>query len=179
MTLEERSPKAIAATQENIEGPFYRLAAPFRQRLCGADEKGQNIVIQGQVLAPDGSPIRDAILDVWHASAFGHYDNDNPDQPAPEGEYRLRGRIATGQQGEYQFESVRPGHYKITPTAYRPAHIHFKLTAPGFPTLISQFFFKGEKYNKIDPWFSPALVLDLKPQGNLFVARYTIVLAEA
>jgi protocatechuate 3,4-dioxygenase beta subunit len=181
MTHEERSPaagKEVLATPENIEGPFYRPEAPFRTRLCEASEKGQKIVLQGQILAPDGSPIRDAVLDVWHASAFGHYDNDNPDTPPPEGEFRLRGRIATEKEGKYRLESVRPGHYKITPTVFRPAHIHFKVYAPGFQTLTSQFFFKGEKYNKIDPWFMPSMVLDMKPQGNVFVAHYTIVLAE-
>jgi protocatechuate 3,4-dioxygenase beta subunit len=166
-------------TEENIEGPFYRAGAPVRNRLCDSDEKGDRLLVSGLVVGPDGRAIAGAVLDVWHASAFGRYDNDDPDRPPENDVFHLRGRVVAGDRGDYTFETVRPGHYKITPTVYRPAHIHFKVSAPGYRSLTSQFFFKGEKHNKLDPWFKPSMVLALEPHGNLLVATFKIVLGQA
>jgi protocatechuate 3,4-dioxygenase beta subunit len=168
-------------TEGNIEGPFYRPGAPFLGnggKLPGAD-KGDVIRVDVTIVARNGKPIKGAEMDLWHSSAAGHYDNGDPDDPPPNDKYSLRGRFLTDEKGAVWFQSVRPGHYSITAELYRTAHIHFIIRAEGYQTLTSQFFFKGEQYSKTDPWFKPSMVLDLKPDGDGFRAKFKIVLTRA
>jgi protocatechuate 3,4-dioxygenase beta subunit len=174
-----RAQELEPVTDSNIEGPFYRPGAPFRTKLYQEGDNGDVVLISGTVVARNGRPIPGAVLDVWHTSSFGRYDNDDPEHPPAEDEFRFRARIRTDAQGRYQFETIRPGHYKITPTQYRTAHIHLKVQADGYQPLTTQFFFKGERYNKTDPWFKPSMVLDLKPDGEKFRAAFKIVMAKA
>jgi protocatechuate 3,4-dioxygenase beta subunit len=179
--LASKVEQVLPPTDNNIEGPFYRPGAPFRLdgRLSEPTDKGDHLVITGKIVGTDGKPIPGAVLDVWHCSSFGRYDNDDPDTPPPEDVFRFRGRIKADREGNYRIATVRPGHYKLTPTEYRTAHMHWKCTADGFVPLTSQFFFKGEQYNKTDSWFKPAMVLDLQPDGDRLVTSFTIVLAKA
>ena len=131
------------------------------------------------IVGRNGKPVKGAEMDVWHASAAGHYDNGDPDDPPPNDKYTLRGRFKADDNGKLWFQSVRPGHYAITANLYRTAHVHFIIRAEGHQTLTSQFFFKGEQYSKTDPWFKPSMVLDLKPDGDGFRAAFKIVLTRA
>jgi catechol 1,2-dioxygenase len=73
---------------------------------------------------------------------------------------------------------LRPGAYKLTPLQYRPPHIHLKVLAEGYRALTTQFFFREEEHNRLDPWYKPELVLDLQPEGKVLVASFDIVLAK-
>src|ERR1700704_1884003 len=95
----------LEPTEDNIEGPYYRKDAPFRSKLAEG-VKGTPLMISGKVLSPSGMPLRDAVIDVWHASAEGEYDNQSP-------EFRLRGRMRTGKDGLYRIETVMPGQYDL------------------------------------------------------------------
>lgn len=74
--------------------------------------------------------------------------------------------------------TVKPGAYKIGPGLHRPAHIHFKVHHDGYRSLPTQLYFPGGKYNKTDPWFKPALVLDprLEEGGKWLAATFKFVL---
>jgi catechol 1,2-dioxygenase len=168
--------KPLPPTRQNIEGPFYRPGAPFRTRLFEDAALGDVLSISGKVLGTDGRPLTGAVLDVWQASLEGRYDNGDPDHPPPEGQFQLRGRIKTDEEGNYKLQTVRPGAYKLTPLQYRPPHIHLKVTASGYRDLTTQFFFRGDPYNKLDPWFKPELALNLQPEGKIYVASFDIVL---
>ncbi len=177
----EKGDETLPPTENNIEGPFYRPGAPFLGnggKLPAAD-KGDVILVEVTIVARNGRPVAGAEMDLWHASAAGHYDNGDPDDPPPNDEYHLRGRFRTDDKGKCWFQTVRPGHYAMTADLYRTAHVHFIIRAEGYRTLTSQFFFKGEKYSKTDPWFKPSMVLDLKPDGDKFRAEFKIVLSRA
>ncbi len=176
---QDKGNETEAPTESNIEGPFYRPGAPFRTKLYEGEEKGDKLLITGTVVARNGRPVPGAVLEVWHTNAFGRYDNDDPDNPPANDQFHLRARIKADEKGKYQFETVRPGHYPITPTQFRTAHVHLKVHAEGYQSLTTQFFFKGEKYNKTDSWFKPSMVLDLKADGDRFVASFKIVLTRA
>lgn len=73
-------------------------------------------------------------IDVWHANDAGDYDNVG---------YNLRGVTTSNVSGFYIFETIYPGKY-LNGSSYRPAHIHFRITPPGFPLLITQLYFQGD-----------------------------------
>jgi len=119
------------------EGPFYTDNPPIKDdgKIAGPNEPGQRIRISGRVTNLDCSEmLAGTIIDVWHANDAGQYDNTG---------YNLRGQVIANAQGFYMFETILPGKY-LNGSKFRPSHIHFKITPPGFPTLTTQLYFKGD-----------------------------------
>ena len=119
------------------EGPFYTENPPTKEdgMIASPDEAGQRIRISGRVTNLDCSEILiGTIVDVWHANDAGEYDNIG---------YNLRGKVIANEQGFYMFETILPGKY-LNGSQYRPSHIHFKITPPGYPTLTTQLYFEGD-----------------------------------
>lgn len=119
------------------EGPFYTEGPPMLEnnQLAGSDEPGERMIISGRVLNLACSEfLPNTVVDVWHANEAGGYDNAG---------YNLRGFTRSNDQGFYLFETIKPGKY-LNGNTYRPAHIHFKITPPGFPQLITQLYFEGD-----------------------------------
>ncbi|WP_020536010.1 T9SS type A sorting domain-containing protein [Lewinella cohaerens] len=119
------------------EGPFYTENPPMLEgnQLAEMDEPGERMIISGRVLNLSCSEfIPNTVIDVWHADNEGAYDNSG---------YKLRGFTRTNEQGFYLFETIKPGKY-LNGSSFRPAHIHYKITPPGFPQLITQLYFAGD-----------------------------------
>ncbi|MES2622713.1 MAG: T9SS type A sorting domain-containing protein [Bacteroidota bacterium] len=119
------------------QGPFYTPNAPTitGNQLALQNETGTRLILTGIVRSLDCSMIiPDTLIDVWHANDAGAYDSSG---------YNLRGVTYSNAQGFYVFETILPGKYLNGP-AYRPRHIHFKITPPGFPALITQLYFEGD-----------------------------------
>ena len=111
---------------------------------------------------------------MWQANDQGFYDVQQPDvQPRANG----RGLFTADANGEFWFRTVVPSHYPI-PTdgpvgelliatgrhAFRPAHIHFIVEAPGHRPLTTHMFVAGSKYIESDTVFAvkKSLVVDFE-----------------
>ena len=148
-----------------IQGPFHIPGAPLLNRPYALpqrpDEPGQTLIMSGTVKAADGEPLADAELDIWQATATvpGQYSNVHPGLP----EFNLRGRLRTDPDGCFEVQTVVPAPYEIRKTgptgelfelmgrsAWRPAHIHFKVSHPSYQTLTTQLFFTGGDYLDTD-----------------------------
>lgn len=151
-------------TPSNVEGPFYRPGAPELSPpydLVRDDAEGEWLVVSGRVVASETREgLADAVLDVWQADPRGLYDSQYEGE-----EFRLRGRIRTDERGGYEFQTVVPPPYEIPKDgpvgrllralgrhAFRPAHIHFKVTREGYEPLTTMVFFEG------DPWLDSDVI---------------------
>jgi catechol 1,2-dioxygenase len=160
--INHRKPKG--ATESSVLGPFYREGAPeipFGGSIVKAPS-GAACLVSGRVTTTDGKPIAGAVLDVWQTSANQMYEGQDPDQPA----FNLRGRLRTNQEGRYAFETVLPVSYPIPydgPVGrmlkatgrhpFRPAHLHFVISARGYEPVTTMVFVKGDKYLGSDAVF--------------------------
>lgn len=137
-STEELSVDCNPTTQDFYgQGPFYSANAPSitNNQLAGANEPGTRLIISGRVHNLDCTEyIAGAVIDIWHADDAGAYDNSG---------FKLRGKTTSNSQGFYMFETVYPGKY-LNGSAFRPAHIHFKVTPPGYPLLTTQLYFQGD-----------------------------------
>jgi protocatechuate 3,4-dioxygenase beta subunit len=161
------------ATESTIFGPFYREGA--QELPMGAtiskDGRGEPVVVTGQVLSTDGTPIPGALLDVWETDENGLYEQQDPEQP----DMNLRGKFRTDSEGRYSFVGIKPVSYAIPDDGpvgqllhalgrhpFRPAHIHLLISADGFVPVTTHLFVKGDPYLDSDAVFGTknSLVVD-------------------
>lgn len=169
-------------TADNILGPFHRPGAPFRAKITPPLEPGDVLLISGRVWGFDTrKPLVNAVLDVWQANAKGRYDNDDPKNPPARDVFKNRARLLTDENGYYEYETIRPGAYKIGPESWRPSHIHYLVRARGYKQLITQMYFKGDAHNDKDEFIKASLIIEprkIKSEGGVYEhGVFDIVLA--
>lgn len=172
-------------TAANGAGPFYRKGAPWRASLCGANEPGRHLILDGRVIeAGTCRPLKGATLDVWQANAAGRYDNDDPRNPPDPNKYLLRGQLKTDEKGYYRIETVLPGSYQAG-NSWRAKHIHYIVSSPGYSPLTTQCYFEGDKHNKTDFLVKESLIISLSgtrrdgSQTEYLKGAFDVVLAKA
>jgi protocatechuate 3,4-dioxygenase beta subunit len=150
--------KPAGATESTVFGPFHRGGSPEKQygdSIVGTDRKGVTAYMFGRVLDLHGKPIAGAELDVWQAAADGLYDV----QDESLGEMNMRGKFKTDKDGRYLVVTTRPVAYQIPSDGpvgqmlaatnrhpWRPAHVHFVVSAPGFSPVTTHVFDSIDKY---------------------------------
>ena len=165
------------ATETTVFGPFHVDDAP--ERPMGAnislDGKGELCLFSGRVLDLAGRPVANALVDVWSDNEDGFYDVQQPGIQPP---FNNRGVFRTGPDGRYAFRGIRPVSYPIPDDGpvgqmlaalgrhpWRPAHMHFLITAPGYDRIITHIFVKGDPYLTSDAVFGvkQSLIVDFRP----------------
>ena len=146
-------------------GPFWRKNAPlcaWGENISRSNLGGQPIEVRGCIYDEFKKPIAGAIVDVWHSSPVGFYENQDDQQV----DMNLRGRFETNERGEFFFTSIRPAGYPVPTNGpcgellraqkrhpNRPAHIHFMISKPGYKVLITQVFDSTDTNLDSDPVF--------------------------
>jgi hydroxyquinol 1,2-dioxygenase len=154
-----------AATENTVFGPFHLADAPIRamgDRIT-LDGKGESCLYEGKVIDLHGMPVEGACVDVWSDNADGFYDVQ---QPGVQPRWNNRGRFVTGRDGAYRFVGIKPVSYPIPDDGpvgqmlgrlgrhpYRPAHMHYLVTAPGFQKLVTHTFVGDDGYLASDAVF--------------------------
>jgi protocatechuate 3,4-dioxygenase beta subunit len=106
------------ATAPDSLGPFYEPGAPVRSRV------GTGYLLQGRVLSvATCRPVRRARIEFWLVNPQGEYDDAH------------RATVLARADGRYSFQSNRPIGY-----ASRPPHIHVRVSARGYRTLVTQHY---------------------------------------
>lgn len=159
------------ATESSLLGPFYRENAPRYQagesmaRRCA----GPRLQLHGQVLDTDGNPIPNATVQIWQTDSEGVYDI----QRGPEMD--TRGVYNTDENGYYHAFTIMPKSYPLPDDGpvrrmldaqcrhgYRPAHIHYLVSAPEHKELVTALYIAGDHYIDDDAVFgvsSTALIV--------------------
>jgi len=136
----------------NLLGPFWRSGAPTMSSgdsIVRSPTPGEPALVRAEVVDGDGRPVEGAEVDVWHASADGFYENQDPAQA----DMNLRGRFVTDAAGRFELRTVKPAGYPIPVNGpvgdllrlqgrhnLRPAHIHFLIARTGFKTQFAQVY---------------------------------------
>ena len=179
LTIAMNNDKPAGCTEATVFGPFYVEGAP--EYAHGGDvangAEGEPCDVYATVRGLDGEPVADAIVDVWQADAGGHYDVQRTDLDHPEN----RGRLRSGPDGSLHFRGVVAVAYPIPVDgpvgdllratrrhAWRPAHLHFKIEAPGYERLITHVFREGGEWLDSDAVFAvrQSLIAPWTKQAN-------------
>ena len=159
--------KPDGATESTVFGPFHRLGAPEMPtggNIAHLDQTATPALVSGRVLDLEGEPIAGALLDVWQAQSSGLYDSQDESLG---GGMHLRGKFRTDAEGRYLVRTVRPVHYPIPSDGpvgrmlratgrhpWRPAHIHFVVSAESYEPVTTHIFDRGDEYLGSDAVFA-------------------------
>jgi protocatechuate 3,4-dioxygenase, beta subunit len=146
----------LALTPSRTEGPFYpdRLPLDTDNDLIIINDNitpavGEITHLTGKIVDAAGSPIRNALIEIWQCDAkqvYIHsgdsaYKTDQRDK-----NFQGFGRFITDSSGEYYFRTIKP-----VPYPGRPApHIHVKVKKGNRELLTTQINIAGHPGNDVD-----------------------------
>lgn len=182
------------ATPSTVVGPFHIEGSPELPMGANVAEglPGETCYLAGTVRDLDGTPIEGAELNIWQADADGLYESQlGAKEPT------LRAVFHTGADGRYAFRTIVPAGYSVPMDGtvgdllrqtdishFRPAHIHFFISAPGYEALITHLFRKGSTYIDSDVAFAvkDQLIVEFEkhpagptPTGETSVEPFVVV----
>jgi protocatechuate 3,4-dioxygenase, alpha subunit len=166
-------------TPSQTVGPFFRIGLTpagkydwndaFSSNLVTSDTSGERIRVEGRVLDGDGQPADDCMLEIWQADAQGRFSDPQDKRAVPNSKFRGFGRCGTDQNGEYAFDTIRPG--VVPDPDGKPQAPHLLLAIFGRGMLLQNYtriYFDDEAANAADP------VMALVPpdrRGTLIATR--------
>jgi hydroxyquinol 1,2-dioxygenase len=181
--------KVGKATESTVLGPFFVEGAPempMGASIARPGTPGDPCFVSGTLKDLKGKPVSGATMDVWEAEGDGFYDVQKSDG------VNARGRFHLGADGEFRFRCVLPTSYPVPHDGpvgkllaatgrhpMRPGHLHFKIAAPGFDTLVTHLFVKGGEFLDSDAVFGVkrSLIVDFtKNEAGEYNCRYNFVL---
>ena len=151
-------------TASSVLGPFHIEGAP--ELANGGDlwrgQVGEPLVVSGRIVDQKGTPAKGTVLALWQNAGNGLYAQQDPDQ-APT---NYHARLTVADDGTFAFSTVRPVSYTVPDDgpagdmlralgrdAWRPAHLHMIVQAPGRRPLITEFFPEDDTYLDRDAVF--------------------------
>jgi chlorocatechol 1,2-dioxygenase len=144
-------------SSQAVQGPFFIADVPWvdGKLEVSPEDNGEPLLIKGSVSAPDGTPVTDATVHVWHSTPDGAYTGFHRGM-TPE---RYRGRLKTDASGKFEVLTTLPVPYSIPDKGpvgtllammdrhpWRPAHVHFKVLKGGFTEFTTQAYFEGGEW---------------------------------
>jgi catechol 1,2-dioxygenase len=176
--VEEVANERREGTKGTIEGPYYVENAPELPAEATLPmregEPGEPLLFQGQVTDLQGNGLAGAHVEIWHADDLGFYSQFAPGIP----DWNFRATVVADDTGHFSINTIQPAPYQI-PTdgscgaliraagwhAWRPAHLHLIVSAPGHLSITTQLYFQGGEYltDDIADAVKPELILSPTP----------------
>jgi hydroxyquinol 1,2-dioxygenase len=192
------------ATEATVFGPFFVEGSP--EVPLGGDiaggAAGEPCWVEGTVTDTDGKQLQGALIEVWEADGDGLYDVQYDDDRTA-----ARAHVYADDEGRYSFWAITPTPYSIPHdgpvgqmldavgrSPMRASHLHFMVSHPGYRTLVTHIFVRGDELLDSDTVFGvkESLVKDFQrqpvgtatPNGRVVdetwsKVRFDIVLAPA
>jgi protocatechuate 3,4-dioxygenase beta subunit len=143
----------LMRTPRQTEGPFYpnKLPLDTDNDLIIVNDSltpavGEITHLSGKILDTKGSPIRNALVEIWQCDNTGVYIHTaDSSRRKRDTNFQGFGRFLTGANGDYYFRTIKP-----VPYTGRTPHIHFKVKQGGKELLTTQCYIKGFSGNEKD-----------------------------
>jgi protocatechuate 3,4-dioxygenase alpha subunit len=100
--------------------------------LVGPETQGERIMVKGRIFDGSGTPLKDALVEIWQADAAGLYNSPQERRGQADPHFAGWGRQPTdGVTGEFRFETVKPGRVPSKDGRLMAPHITFWIVARG------------------------------------------------
>ncbi len=157
----------LPETASQTAGPYVHIGLAPREAgfdiyennfgpvLATAATQGERIRIEGRVFDGSGTPVRDALVEIWQANAAGKYAHpadrqDKPIDPSFRGWGRTSGDFDSG---VFSFDTIKPGAVIGRDGVLQAPHVNLWIVARGINIgLNTRLYFEDEaEANAKDP----------------------------
>jgi len=136
---------ALKETPSQTAGPYVHIGCTpnfagitgvfpedLGSRMVGDKTRGERVTIRGRVIDGSGTPLRDALVEIWQADAAGFYNSPSETRGAADPNFTGYGRCPADQDtGEFRFETIRPGAVPRPDGRVQAPHVQFWIVARG------------------------------------------------
>jgi len=115
---------------------------------------GERITITGRVIDGSGTPLKDAMLEIWQADHNGLYNSPAETRGLADPNFQGWGRQPTDMtSGMFTFETVKPGRVPFVDGRLQAPHVTFWIVARGINLGLNtrMYFADEEEANAEDP----------------------------
>lgn len=147
--------EALTRTPSTTEGPFYPDEMPLdtdNDLIILSDSTtpaiGTISHLSGRVVDVKGSPIGNALVEIWQCDNNGvylHTGSSSQNKDKQDQGFQGYGRFLTDRKGRYYFRTIKPSPY-----VGRTPHIHFAISKGDKRILTTQLYVKGDPGNSKD-----------------------------
>lgn len=116
--------------------------------------KGERITITGRVLDGTGTPLKDALVEIWQADADGLYNSPSEMRGSADANFTGWGRCPSGMDdGVFRFETIKPGRVPYPDGRMQAPHVTLWIVARGINIGLQtrMYFPEEEAANAEDP----------------------------
>ncbi|WP_271586649.1 protocatechuate 3,4-dioxygenase subunit alpha [Bradyrhizobium sp. CCBAU 53415] len=158
----QESVKPDGITPSQTVGPFFKYGLTpngeyawndaFTNSTLTPDVSGDRIRIEGRVFDGDGVAVPDCMLEIWQADAQGRFADPQDKRALPNANFRGFARCGTDKDGNYAFETIKPGG--VPDPGGKPQAPHILLAVFGrgmLRHLYTRIYFSDETGNAADP----------------------------
>jgi protocatechuate 3,4-dioxygenase, alpha subunit len=155
----------LQGTSSQTAGPFVHLGTTDKHAvgcLVRDGARGERVDLRCFVWDGDGSPVTDAVIEIWQADASGKYPHpEDPQHRDADPEFASFGRLALDHEGSCTFHTIKPGRVAGPDGRLQAPHINVSIFARGLlKRLVTRIYFAGDPNNASDP------VLALVPENR-------------
>jgi protocatechuate 3,4-dioxygenase alpha subunit len=167
----------LGQTPSQTVGPFFLfgLIRGAEHVLVNDQTRGQRIIVHGHVFDGSGTPIDDAMVEIWQADAAGIFNHpSDPRCGQVDKHFRGFGRAGTSnREREYSFKTVKPGAVPGPGGTTQAPHLNMLVFARGMLLhVITRVYFSDESSNEHDPILSS--ISDKERRRTLIAVREAV-----
>ena len=173
--MKHYNPMMIQSPSQTV-GPYFAQGLlrdgdeVFTNCLVTEKTEGERIRIEGCVLDAEGRPIEDAMIEIWQANSHGRYNHPLDEQDKPlDAEFMGHGRASTDINGNYRFETIKPGPVAGQDNRTQAPHINVIVFARGMLShAFTRIYFDDDADNRNDPVL---MSIEDEAHRNTLIAR--------
>jgi protocatechuate 3,4-dioxygenase beta subunit len=187
-TLGARGAFAEALTAVTGDGPYYpdRLPLDTDNDLLVVNDAltravGDITHFTGRLFAENGSPVRNAVIEIWQSDMNGSYiHTQGRNEGKLDSGFQGYGRFLTDAEGRYYFRTIKPTPYTLQ-GQFRAPHIHVAVSRAGRRIMATQALVKGHEANARDlitqrikdPALLETLMVEYRPLAGSTIGELT------
>ncbi|MAV88482.1 MAG: protocatechuate 3,4-dioxygenase subunit alpha [Rhodospirillaceae bacterium] len=169
----------MGVTASQTVGPFLSIAMRSEGQEYLVPKNSKNAIkIHGIVYDGEGTPVPDAVIEIWQANINGKYDHpeDNSDNELIKG-FSGFGRSCTNNEGQFFFVTQKPGRVNGRGNSLQAPHLAVNILARGMlKQQVTRIYFSDEvQSNAEDPVLNQiddelerkTLIANFNPNGGL------------
>jgi len=113
---------------------------------------GDPVTLEGRITDGDGSPVTDALVEIWQANANGRYAHPEDTRDLVlESSWKGFGRVPTDEHGMFRFTTIKPGRVPGADGKLQAPHINVLILMRGMlKQLNTRVYFPSDPANADD-----------------------------